>query len=121
MTFTIDYKITGRDSLNTIYSCKHWTQRKKYADTAHKEIWWEMLRSLGALSSYSVFSEPVAITVTYPPDNIDIDNHALVCKIILDCIKGKIIPDDSPKYVRRVTQQFGDVDKITVEMEEVEC
>ena len=65
-----------------------------------------------------MFEKPVAITITYPPDNIDIDNHAYFGKIVVDCLKGIVIKDDSPKYVRRVTQQFGGVDKITVEIEE---
>lgn len=102
--------------MNTIYSGVHWNTRKRYVDDLKMEL---HLLMLSQLRNVTMFAEPVEITITYPPDKLDIDNHAVVTKLIIDCLRGMVIKDDSPKWLRSVTQRFGEVDEIEVEVGEV--
>lgn len=102
ISFDISYPDTkaGRSawsraySLNAYYAGKHWAVRKKDAD------YWHLL-TLAALGNkeYKTFDVPVEIRFLFN-DNLDCSNHAAMAKMIEDALKGIIIKDDSPKYVR---------------------
>ena len=55
----------------------------------------------------------------YWNDNLDIDNHAALGKAFVDAMKGYLLPDDNPRWFRRVTHSFWRGDAIRVEVEEI--
>lgn len=123
-TFDIDYPNTKAGvslwnkqySLNAYYSGKHWSVRKKDAD------FWHLL-VLEALSKQKteikMAEKPVVITVLFH-DGLDCSNHAAEVKMIEDALKGKIIKDDSPKYVQGIFMGFHEKPCIHVEIKEIE-
>ena len=63
-----------------------------------------------------VFDVPVVITITVPDKGRrDADNYSKACLDFL--VQQAMITDDSRKYVRRLTVQFGDVDLCEVDVE----
>jgi len=117
--FTFNYKFNQHDSLNTIYSGKHWACRKSYADGIHLIVKNALKRTgISECKEGVLFSSPVCITITFPFDGVDIDNHSYFSKCVIDCLKGMIIHDDTPKWVVGLKQMFADVDDIWVEIEE---
>lgn len=87
-------------SLNMIYAGKHWTYRKKKKDE-YKIICQE------ALSKYDKFTfESFKMAIDYN-SRLDIDNGILVSKFLADTLVSEgIIPDDNPKYYKKVTLRF---------------
>lgn len=77
--------------MNAYYAGKHWSRRKQDA-----EYWHLLTRS--ALNRQEVrrtpFEKPVVITILWN-DRLDIDNHAVMGKMIVDAIKGRLINDDN--------------------------
>lgn len=77
--------------VNAYYAGKHWSVRKRDA-----EFWHMMVRS--CMNSQDVrrepFKRPVIITFRWN-DRLDIDNHAIMGKMIVDAMKGRVIEDDS--------------------------
>ena len=76
--------------MNAYYAGKHWSRRKQDA-----EYWHLLTRS--ALNRQEVrrtpFEKPVVITILWN-DRLDIDNHAVMGKMIVDALKGRLINDD---------------------------
>ena len=109
--FTIPYPPTKkgksvfckRFGLNAYYAGKHWSARKRDAEELH----W-MTRSA---------MRPVDVTFLWD-DRLDIDNHAVLGKAIVDGMKGYILQDDNRRYVRRVCHEFWDGGEIQVEVRE---
>lgn len=122
MTFIIPYPKTkdGRKAwakeygLNAIYAGKHWSKRKKDSEFWHYLVLSE-LRRQGI--ERNVFKKPVKITF-YWNDNLDIDNHSYMGKMIADALKGYLIEDDRKKYYVEVTHKFHKNDYILVKVEE---
>lgn len=84
-------------SWNKFYDTPHWTQRAELA----KETHWLVRAALPA--EYEMFKGPVDIRVQahYKHHPADSDN---VCgKIYIDGLKGLVIEDDDPRYVRDCT------------------
>lgn len=52
----------------------------------------------------------------YWNDGLDIDNHAAIGKMIVDAMKGYILPDDNRKWVKRVSHEFWEKKTILVEV-----
>lgn len=106
---------SSRYGMNAYYSGKHWAQRK-----ADAEYWHMMVRS--AMNSQKVrrkpFEKPVVITF-YWNDRLDIDNHAVMGKMILDAMKGRIVNDDTRRWVKGVEHYFHDADNIKVVVSEL--
>ena len=50
---------------------------------------------------------------------LDIDNHAIMGKMIVDAMKGRVIEDDSRRWVKGVCHYFHDGDYISVEIREI--
>lgn len=109
MTLEIPYPETpeGRKawakeySLNAYWSGKHYQQRRKDAD------YWHQLTLVALLRAERVerFTEPVIITF-YWDDNLDIDNHAAIAKMIVDALKKRVIKDDNKKHFIGVEHYF---------------
>lgn len=111
-----DYKITGIDSLNKIYSGGHYYERQNYSKGIHTLVRGQLKRQLPE----HIHSRPVIITVSFPEDNLDIDNHSYFTKCVIDSLKGYLIVDDSRKYVKGVIQIFEPgLKNIRVRIEEV--
>lgn len=101
--------------MNAYYAGKHWSKRKRDA-----EFWHMMVRS--CMNSQDVrrapFKRPVVITFHWN-DRLDIDNHAIMGKMIVDAMKGRVIEDDSRRWVKGVCHYFHDGDYISVEIREI--
>ena len=104
-------------SLNAYYTGKHWSVRKKDADFWHQLVHYslcEMRAKTG--QTLQMFETPVQLTFLFH-DNLDCSNHAAIAKMIEDALKGVLIKDDSPKYVRSMTIGFHDEHYIRVLVE----
>jgi hypothetical protein len=102
--------------MNAYYAGKHWSARKRDA-----EFWHMMVRS--CMNDQDVrrvpFKRPVVITFHWN-DRLDLDNHAVMGKMIVDAMKGRLIQQDSRKWVKGVSHAFHDRgDFIWVEVREV--
>lgn len=65
------------------------------------------------------FDKPVVVRF-YWNDNLDIDNHAVMGKMIIDAMKGSIIHDDNRRYLAGVSHYFHDEDYILVTVREAD-
>jgi len=101
--------------LNKYYSGVHWSVRKRDA-----EFWHMLTRS--CMNKAGVrnrpFEKPVVISM-YFNDRLDCSNHAMYFKYIEDGMKGRIIQDDSRRWVKGCEVYFHDEDYILVEVREV--
>lgn len=101
--------------LNRFYAGVHWAQRKEAA-----EFWHAVTRS--CMQSAGVrkrpFEKPVKITM-YFNDRLDCSNHAMYFKFIEDGMKGRLIQDDSRRWVKACEIAFHDCDHILVEVKEL--
>lgn len=105
-----------RFSDNAYYAGKHWAVRKKDAD-----YWHNMVRA--CMDRQGVrkrpFEKPVEILLFWN-DRLDVDNHSIMGKMIVDAMKGRLIQQDSRKWVKGVSHVFHDRgDFIWVEVREV--
>ena len=105
-----------RFSDNAYYAGKHWAVRKKDAD-----YWHNMVRA--CMDRQGVrkrpFEKPVEILLFWN-DRLDVDNHSIMGKLIVDAMKGRLLQNDSKKWVRSVTHTFHDRgDYIWVEVKEL--
>jgi Holliday junction resolvase RusA-like endonuclease len=103
--------------LNAYYSAtKHWAQRKQDA-----EYWHLLTRS--AMNKQGVrsrpYEKPVEISFLWN-DRLDIDNHSIMGKMIVDAMKGRIIKDDNRQWLKAVYHSFHDEDYILVQVREIE-
>ena len=101
--------------LNKYYSGCHWSIRKKDA-----EYWHLLTRS--AMNKQEIrirpFEKPVEISFLWN-DRLDIDNHAIMGKMIVDAMKGRLINDDSRRWVKGVCHYFHNEDYILIQVREV--
>jgi len=106
---------TKEYGMNAYYAGKHWSLRKRDAD------YWHMLVR-HCMDDQDVrrvpFKRPVVITFHWN-DRLDIDNHAIMGKMIVDAMKGRVIEEDSRKWMKGVCHYFHDEDYIGVEIREI--
>lgn len=122
--FTIDYPNTkaGKTawnrqySMNAYYAGKHWAKRKADACFWHALVVDALHKTAPNISLAEV---PVALTFCFN-DSLDCSNHAAMVKMIEDALKGVVIVDDSPKYVKQITTKFHDDPNIRVIVESYE-
>lgn len=118
--FTIPYPPTKkgkaawnkRYSLNAYWAGKHYKQRAEDARTIHTLV---VLALRQARIRKELIKAPVEIIFRWH-DGLDCDNHAALGKMIVDALKGWVIKDDSPRWVRRVTHEFWTGDGFQVEV-----
>lgn len=101
--------------LNAYYAGKHWAVRKRDAEFWH---WLTMSNMNSQGVRRDPFKGPVSITFRWN-DRLDCSNHAAIGKMIEDAMKGRVIQDDSRKYVAEIRHCFHDEDYIGVEIKEV--
>lgn len=99
-------------SWNSSYAGQHWSKRVAMVN----DIWWKVQEVLPA--DVEMFAVPVdvCIVATYKGRIVDSDN--IVAKIFVDSLKGKLIRDDDPRYVRRVTTESrkGKANSVTIQL-----
>lgn len=61
------------------------------------------------------FERPVILTFWFN-DRLDCSNHAMYVKMIEDGMKGRLIKDDSKRYVKGIECYFHDEDYILVQL-----
>lgn len=105
-----------RFGLNAYYAGKRWQERKRDAEELHMIARAAMHR---AGIRQVMLRRPVEVRF-YWADGLDIDNHAVLGKAIVDAMKGYILTDDGPKYVRKVSHEFWEGDCIRVEVEDLD-
>lgn len=101
--------------LNAYWAGKHWSKRKEDADYWHNLVHFELNRQKVRKNP---LENPVVITF-YWNDRLDCSNHAAMAKMIEDAVKGRIIRDDSRRYVKGVEHYFHDEQYILVTVREV--
>lgn len=102
--------------MNAYYAGKHWSKRKDDA-----QFWHAITRA--AMSKAQVrrrpFEKPVVITFFWN-DRLDCSNHAVMAKMIEDALVGRLINDDSRRWVKGIEHYWHDEDYIKVIVQEVE-
>lgn len=122
--FTIPYPPTKkgkasfckRFGLNAYYAGKHWTQRKDDARDLH------MLTEIAMKRAHirrQLVDCPVSVRFLWD-DGLDLDNHAVLGKAIVDAMKGYILPDDNRRWMKKVSHEFWDGGEIAVEVRKYE-
>ena len=99
--------------LNAYWTGKHWSKRK-----ADAEYWHTLVRAeLRRQGIKRGIEGPFAVRILWN-DRLDLDNHAAMGKMIVDALKGVIIPDDSRRWFQRLEYGWHDEDWIEVEIRE---
>ena len=102
--------------MNAYYAGKHWAKRKEDAD-----YWHALTRA--AMSKAQVrrrpFDKPVVITFLWN-DRLDLDNHSIMSKMIIDTLKGRLINDDTRRWVKGIEHYWSNDDCIKVIIQEVD-
>ena len=122
MTFEIPYPPTKkgksawnrRFSLNAYYAGKPWPVRKRDAEELHT-----LTRACLRKARGKAPDGPVEVIFRWN-DGLDIDNHAVIGKAVVDALKGAVIQDDNRHYFHRVVHEFWDGGCIQVEVRGVE-
>lgn len=111
----------GRYSLNAVYSGKGNWQAQQAKRSEDKRLWRALTISAmnKARVSRKPFEGPADIMFLWD-DGLDADNHAYVAKLVVDAMKGRLLKNDSRKYVRSVTYGFHDRGNILVRVSEAE-
>ena len=113
--FIVPIRVTGKIGLNSLYSTnKHWAVRKREAEAVHEAV---KLTLISQRIDKAFIKTPVAIDIFYN-SRLDIDNHGYLAKLLIDGIKGYLIEDDSPKFVKKLTQSYWDGEGIMVKIRE---
>jgi hypothetical protein len=101
--------------MNAYYAGKHWSIRKRDAEYWHRLVQAHM-------NNQDVrrvpFKRPVVV-IFHWNDRLDIDNHAVMGKMIVDAMKGRVIEDDTRRWLKGVCHYFHDADYIGVEVREI--
>lgn len=101
--------------MNAYYAGKHWSARKRDA-----EYWHRLVRSY--MDEQGVRRVPFkrAVIITFHwNDRLDIDNHAIMGKMIVDAMKGRVIEDDSRRWLKGVCHYYHEEDYIKIEIKEI--
>lgn len=99
--------------LNRYWAGVHWSVRKKNADAMHDTV-------AAVLSSAKIkretFAKPVKVTFWHD-DRLDIDNHAVIEKLIVDSLRGWLLENDDKRFYRKKVSCFHTEDYIRVRIE----
>lgn len=110
ITFTIPYPLgktakatfCRKHSLNAYYAGKHWALRKKETDDLHA-MTYLALKKAGIRKA--IVPYPVEIRFFWD-DGLDVDNHAVIGKAVVDALKGYLLSDDNPRWFCRVSHEY---------------
>ena len=93
---------------NAYWTGKHWAKRRQDA-----EYWHQITRCAMHEASGQPFENPVVISF-YWNDRLDLDNHSMMAKMIIDAMKGSLLHDDSKRWVKSITHHWHDEETIRV-------
>ena len=97
----IPLTITAEHSMN---ASKHWSAKGKIK----KEIETLVFVAAKLAKEKPVKNYPVDIVISYRSD-LDIDNHGFLAKSIIDGLRyANILKNDNKRFVRSLTQVFGE-------------
>ena len=100
---------------NAYWAGKHWAKRKEDAQYWHALTWAAMSKAQIRKRS---FEKPVVITFLWN-DNLDLDNHSMMGKMIIDAMKSRLLVDDSRRWVKGIEHYWHDAPYIKVIIQEV--
>lgn len=120
LDFVIHYPATKKGKaaftkcygLNAYYAGKHWSVRNKDADYFHSLVRYELIEQ-GLRPD--MMDGPVQVVISFD-DGLDVDNHAVMGKYIIDALKGVCFEDDRRKFISSVTYTFNDENLIKVSL-----
>ena len=104
MTITLDGE--RPISWNIFNARAHWSRRKEENDRVHKLVQYSVLNiAVHAQLSRKdlLFADAVDITISSYFKNRPLDPDNICAKLYIDALKGLVIQDDNPKFVRSVT------------------
>jgi hypothetical protein len=101
--------------LNAYYAGKHWSIRKRDAEYWHRLTSAEMERQKVRRFPF----ENAVVISFYWNDRLDCSNHAIMAKMIEDAMRGRVIKDDSRRWVKGIEHYFHDNDFIKIVIREV--
>lgn len=85
-------------SWNQLYSGSHWTVRSLEAARVHKLVAYSMDAARGG-----AYTGKVGIVIKAYFDKRPFDCDNIATKLYIDGLKGRVIVDDTPKYLSAVT------------------
>lgn len=119
----IDYpkNAAGKKQWNKRYGDNAYWSGKHHALRAEDARYWHAL-TWAAMNKGKVrrtpFEKPVIITFLWN-DRMDIGNHSMMAKMIVDAMKHKILHDDNRKWVKGIEHYWHDEACIKVIVREV--
>lgn len=119
----IEYPKTsaGKKYWNKRYGVNAYWKGKHYHERAEDARFWHDMTMSAMTAAHTrkhPFEKQVVITFLWN-DTLDLDNHAMMAKMIVDALKGRVITDDSRRWVRGVEHYWHDGDYIKVIVREV--
>ena len=120
----IDYPPTaaGKKQWNKRYGTNAYWAGKHHAERTEDARYWHAL-TWAAMNKAHVrkkpFEKPVLITFLWN-DSLDLDNHSMMEKMIVDGLKRKLINDDSRRWVKGIEHYWHDENCIKVIIRECE-
>ena len=90
-------------SQNTYYSAPHWSTRSRLARQIHGTVR-RRLMAMG-IEPGTTCNRRVDIEVIGYFDQRPLDSDNVCAKIYIDALRGWLLEDDSPRWVRRVTTE----------------
>lgn len=120
----IDYpkSAAGKKQWNEYYGTNAYWKGKHHALRAKDAKYWhELTRAAMAKAQCRKhpFEKPVVITFLWN-DRMDLDNHSMMAKMIIDGMRPRIIANDSKKYVQGIEHYWHNQPYIKVVVQEVE-
>lgn len=120
VTLKINYPATKaeRTRWNKLYGLNAFWAGVPYYRRAEAAKFWHAL-TIAAMNKAKAkaINEPVIITFWWN-DNLDLDNHAAMAKMIVDGMKGRIIQDDNKAHVRGIEHYWHDEPYIMIAVRE---
>lgn len=105
-----------RYGTNAYWAGKHHAVRTEDAK------YWHAL-TLSALNRAHIrkhpFDRPVVISFLWN-DNLDIDNHSIMGKMIVDALRGRVINNDNRRWLRGVEHYWHDAPYIEIIVREID-
>lgn len=108
----------GRNDWNKRYGVNAYWRGKHYHERAEDARYWHSL-TRAAVRRRHPLENPVVISFCWN-DRLDLDNHSIMAKMIIDALKGLVIVDDSRRWLRGVEHYWHDGDYIRIVVREVE-
>lgn len=110
----------GKKDWNKRYGLNAYWRGKHYHERAEDARYWHTLTRAAAEGGRKhPFEKPVVVSFGWN-DNLDLDNHSVMGKMIIDALKGRVIQDDSRRWLRGVEHYWHDGDYIRIVVREVE-